>query len=475
MEFKKPTEAVIEQLKAAVPGRCLVGADIVEDFTHDEMDYNGTGTPDAVCLCTTTEEVAAVCKICYDNDLVIVPRGAGTGLSGGCVPFFGGVVVDTSKMNKILSIDKDNMIARIQSGVLLVDLAQAAVDNGMMYPPDPGEVYATVGGNVSTNAGGMRAVKYGCTREYVRTMTVVLPDGRIVKLGGETSKNSSGYSLLNLLIGSEGTLGIITELGLKLIPAPKYQVSLMGVFENMTDCIRTVSKVKLSGYDPQALEFLDATLLGLIEKYMGKVIYPHEAEGTPINAYLLTTFDCRKEEDMDEIMEGVSEVMLEAGALDVVVFDTPEAFRNAWSVRKAALEGMQAAYNQMDECDIVVPVSHIADFCEYLWSIEDEIGLKLIATGHAGDGNIHCNCMTNDMDPAEFRKRADKFLDMAFAKGKEYGALVSGEHGIGIIRKKHLAESVGEDVMDLMRGIKSVFDPKGLLNPGKVCTYVDGK
>ena len=136
---------------------------------------------------------------------------------------------------------------------------------------------------------------------------------------------------------------------------------------------------------------------------------------------------------------------------------------------------MQAAYNQMDECDIVVPVSHIADFCEYLWSIEDEIGLKLIATGHAGDGNIHCNCMTNDMDPAEFRKRADLFLDKAFAKGKEYGALVSGEHGIGIIRKKHLEQSVGKDVMDLMRGIKSVFDPKGLLNPGKVCTYVDGR
>ena len=475
MAFNKPTAEVIEQLKAAVPGRCFVGDDIIEDFTHDEMDYSGTGTPDAVCMCTSTEEVSAVCKICYDNDIIIVPRGAGTGLSGGCTPFYGGVVVDTSKMNKILAIDKDNMIARIQSGVLLTDLANAAVENGMMYPPDPGEIYATVGGNVACNAGGMRAVKYGCTREYVRTMTVVLPDGRIVKFGGETSKNSSGYSLLNLMVGSEGTLGIITELGLKLIPAPKFQVSLMGVFENLSDCINTVAKVKFSGFDPQALEFIPRNLLDLIEKYMGKVVYPHEAEGVELGAYLLTTFDCRKEEEFDEIMEGVAEVMLEAGAVDVVVFDTPEAMRNAWAVRKAALEAMQAAYNQMDECDIVVPVTHIAEFCEYLWSIEDKVGMTLIATGHAGDGNIHCNCLTNDMDPAEFRERANMFLDLAFEKGRELGALVSGEHGIGAIRRRHLEESVGKDVMDLMRGIKSVFDPKGLLNPGKVCTYVDGQ
>ena len=475
MAFNKPSAEVIEQLKAAVPGRCFVGDDIVEDFTHDEMDYSGTGTPDAVCMCTSTEEVSAVCKICYDNDIIIVPRGAGTGLSGGCTPFYGGVVVDTSKMNKILAIDKDNMIARIQSGVLLTDLANAAVENGMMYPPDPGEIYATVGGNVACNAGGMRAVKYGCTREYVRTMTVVLPDGRIVKFGGETSKNSSGYSLLNLMVGSEGTLGIITELGLRLIPAPKFQVSLMGVFETLSDCINTVAKVKASGFDPQALEFIPRNLLDLIEKYMGKVVYPHEAEGVELDAYLLTTFDCRKEEEFDEIMEGVAEVMLEAGAVDVVVFDTPEAMRNAWAVRKAALEAMQAAYNQMDECDIVVPVTHIAEFCEYLWSIEDEIGLTLIATGHAGDGNIHCNCLTSDMDPKEFRERADRFLDLAFEKGRELGALVSGEHGIGAIRRKHLELSVGKDVMDLMRGIKAVFDPKGLLNPGKVCTYVDAQ
>ena len=475
MAFNKPSEAVIEQLKAAVPGRCLTGADIIDDYTHDEMDYSGKGQPDAVCLCTSTEEVSAVCRICYDNDLVIVPRGAGTGLSGGCTPFYGGVVVDTSKMNKILAIDKDNMIARIESGVLLTDLANAAVENGMMYPPDPGEIYATVGGNVACNAGGMRAVKYGCTREYVRTMTVVLPDGRIVKLGGETSKNSSGYSLLSLMIGSEGTLGIITELGLKLIPAPKYQVSLLGVFEDLSSCIHTVSKVKLSGYDPQALEFIPRKLLDLIEKYMGKAVYPHEIEGTEVGAYLLTTFDCRKEEEFDEIMEGVAEVMLEAGALDIVVFDTPDAMRNAWAVRKAALEAMQAAYNQMDECDIVVPVSNIATFCEYLMSIEDEVGMTLIATGHAGDGNLHCNCLANDMDPAEFRKKADKFLDLAFAKGKELNALVSGEHGIGSIRRRYLEESCGKDVMELMRGIKSVFDPKGLLNPGKVCTYVDGE
>lgn len=473
MNFKTPTPEVMEQLKAAVPGRAYFGADIVEDYAHDEMPYNGTRMPDGVCVCTTTEEVAAVCKILYDNDIPIIPRGAGTGLSGGCVALYGGVIVDITKMNQILSWDMDNFVVRVQAGVLLADVANACTEKGVMYPPDPGEVYATLGGNVAVNAGGMRAVKYGCTREYVKAMTVVLPTGEIVHFGAETTKNASGYSLLHLMVGSEGTLGIITELSLKIIPAPKLTVSLLGLFEDLSSCIRCVSKVKLAGFDPQALEFMPRDNVVMCEEFLGRTIYPAKADGVDVGYYLLTTIDCNREEEMEETMEQCAEVMLEGGALDVVVYDTPQGYRDGWAVRKAALEGMQMRYNIMDESDIVVPLSHLADFVEYLFSLEDEVGLKVHCIGHAGDGNIHCNVCANDMDPNEFKERAEKFMELAFAKGVEYNALVSGEHGIGHLRVKYLEQSVGPVTMRLMQGVKAAFDPKGLLNPGKVCQRIE--
>ena len=264
MSFQSLTPEVLAQLTAALPESVLTGDQISEDYAHDEMVSAGFRMPDAVVMARSTDEVSKACKILYENNIPIIPRGAGTGLSGkilyennipiiprgagtglsgGCAPICGGVVIDTTKMNHILRWDLDNGLVHIEAGVLLADLTAACTERGMFYPPDPGQRFAAVGGNVATNAGGMRAVKYGCTREYVRTMTVVLPDGRVVKLGGEPSKNSSGYSLLHLLIGSEGTLGIITEIGLKLIPQPKFQVSLLGMFEDLEACIRCVPVV----------------------------------------------------------------------------------------------------------------------------------------------------------------------------------------------------------------------------------------
>ena len=360
----------------------------------------------------------------------------------------------------------------IEAGVLLADLAAACTERGMFYPPDPGQRFAAVGGNVATNAGGMRAVKYGCTREYVRTLKVVLPDGRVVKLGGEPSKNSSGYSLLHLMVGSEGTLGIITEIGLKLIPQPKFQVSLLGMFEDLEACIHCVPAIKGSGLNPQSLEFMPRSNVVRAEKFMEKVVYPAKSEGTDVGAYLLTTFDCRREEEMDEIMEAAAEVMLEGGALDVIVFDNANAMKAAWDVRRAVPEAILATYDKVEECDIVVPTSYIAEVVEYALSLSDEVGLDIHTYGHAGDGNIHIKLCANGMEEQEFRVRSDKFLDLIYARGKGMNALISGEHGIGAVSVRRLEDYVGTDVMDLMRGIKAVFDPKGLLNPGKVCTYV---
>ena len=472
MAYQSLTPEVLAQLTAALPGSVLSGDQLTEDYAHDEMISAGFRMPDAVVLAQSTEDVSKACKILYENNIPIIPRGAGTGLSGGCAPICGGVVIDLTKMNHILRWELENGLVHIEAGVLLADLTAACLERDMFYPPDPGQRFAAVGGNVATNAGGMRAVKYGCTREYVRTMTVVLPDGRVVKLGGEPSKNSSGYSLLHLMVGSEGTLGIITEIGLKLIPKPKFQVSLLGMFEDLEACIRCVPAVKGSGLEPQSLEFMPRSGVVRAEKFMEKTVYPAKSEGTDVGAYLLTTFDCRREEEMDEIMEAAAEVMLEGGALDVLVFDNPNSMKTAWDVRRAVPESILETYDKVEECDIVVPTSYIAEVVDYALSLTEEVGLDIHTYGHAGDGNIHIKLCANGMEEQEFRARSDKFLDLIYARGKGMNALISGEHGIGAVSVRRLEDYVGSDVMQLMQGIKTVFDPKGLLNPGKVCTYV---
>lgn len=469
MEYKSLTPQVLELLSAAVPGRVRTGAEVNEDYAHDEMPLYGTRLPDAVVEVCSTEEVSAVCRICYEHDIPVTPRGAGTGLCGGCVALHGGVVLDTTRMNKILGYDLDNFIVRVQSGVLLNDLANDCLEHGVMYPPDPGEKFATVGGNVVTNAGGMRAVKYGTTRDYVRAMTVVLPDGRVVRLGGEVTKNCSGYSLMHLMVASEGTLGIITELSLKVVVPPKHTVSLLALFEDLSSCINCVSKIKLAGLDPQALEFLSRANVVDIEAFLGKTVYPARSEGVDVGYYLLTTLECRMDEELDYLMEHAAETFVDNGALDVVVYDTPDALRSAWAVRGATLEALLVNYKQMDECDVVVPVPRIAEFVEYVIGLESEVGLTIRATGHAGDGNVHVNACANGMDEADFAARAERFMRLAYAKAAELGGLISGEHGVGSAKVAYLEEAYGPDIMELMRGIKALFDPKMLLNPGKVC------
>lgn len=471
MEFKTLTPELLEQLKTAVPGRVHTGEDIKPDYSHDEMPIYGQRMPDAVVECASTEEVAAVCKLCYDNDVPIIPRGAGTGLCGGCVPLYGGVVVDVQKLDKILSYDLDNFIVRTQTGVLLNELAEDCTAHGVFYPPDPGEKFATIGGNVAVNAGGMRAVKYGATRDYVRAMTVVLPCGEIIHLGGEVSKTSSGYNLLQLMVGSEGTLGIITEVSLKVLPQPKQTFSLLVLFPDLDTAISCVPKIKMAGLDPQALEFLGREMVVSIERYLGKAVYPGRCEGEDVGAYLLTTFECDGEDAMDALMEKAAELCLDSEAMDVIVYDTPEAIRSAWSVRGATLEAILADFRQTDECDVVVPIPNIPEFVNYVVSLEDKIGLAVRASGHAGDGNVHVNVCANDMDPEEFARRAGEFMDLAYAKGQELGGLISGEHGIGHAKEGYLEEALGGTVMNLMRGVKAAFDPKGLMNPGKVCGH----
>ena len=372
-------------------------------------------------------------------------------------------------MNKILGYDKENFVVKIQSGVLLNDLAQDAEKQGLLYPPDPGEKFATVGGNVATNAGGMRAVKYGTTRDYVRAMTVVLPTGEIIKLGSNVKKTSTGYSLLNLMIGSEGTLGIITELTLKLVPAPKEIISLIVPFEDLNACIAAVPKVLLSGLNPQALEFMEKDIVRMSEDFLEKQVFPQVIDGVEAGAYLLMSFDGNTMDELEEVAEKVSEILLEEGAIDIIVADTPALRKNAWAARGQFLEAIMADTDELDECDVVVPISKIASYLEYVNSLQDKHQIKIRSFGHAGDGNLHIYVCRYGMPQDEWEAKCKAAMDDMYAEADRIGGLVSGEHGIGHAKQEYLEKCVGEVEMNLMQNIKKVFDPNLILNPGKVC------
>ena len=467
--YNSVTPEIIAQLEQVVPGRVVVGADVNPDYSRDEMPIYGTRMPEVSIDVLTTEEVAGIVKICYENNIPVTTRGAGTGLAGGCTPICGGVVICTMRMNKILSYDLENFAVTVQPGVLLQQLADDALQHGCMYPPDPGEKMATLGGNVSTNAGGMRAVKYGCTRDYVRAMTVVLPTGEITHFGSTVSKTSSGYSLTNLMVGSEGTLGIITELTLKLIPAPKATISLMAPFEDLDACISTVPKVFMNHFKPQALEFFEREILISSEEYLGKQVFPRQIEGTDVGAYLLMTFDGDSDDELDPLVERAAEMLLEEGAMDVLVADTAPKLKDTWAARSSFLEGIEEQTKLLDECDVVVPVNKIADYVRFVNETGDKFDFTIKYFGHAGDGNLHIYTCSNDMAEDEFRKQVDVFMSAIYKKAVELGGQISGEHGIGMGKVKYLAEAVGPVNMQLMQGIKKVFDPKMILNPGKVC------
>jgi glycolate oxidase len=468
-DYNKLTDELIDQIRTAANGHVLTGEDVSDDFSRDEMPIYGTRAPEAVVQPLTTEEVSAVMKICNDNRIAVTPRGAGTGLVGGAVPLYGGIVLDTTKMNKIIGYDLENLAVTVQPGVLFKDLADDCSRQGLLYPPDPGEKLACLGGNVSTNAGGMRAVKYGTTRDYVRAMTVVLPNGEITHFGSNVSKTSSGYSLINLMIGSEGTLGVITELTLKIVPAPKKIASLIIPFEDLEAAISTVPKIKMANLNPQALEFMEKEIVLSSERYIGKSVFPQKIDGVEAGAYLLVTFEAKDEDELNDLIDEASELVLEAGAIDVLIADTPSKMKDAWAARSSFLEAIMAETKLLDECDVVVPITHITEFLTFANATAKECDLTIKSFGHAGDGNLHIYECSNDLPEDVFKERVDAFFEKIYAKATEVGGQVSGEHGIGSGKIKYLRKSLGETNMQLMQGIKKVFDPNLILNPGKVC------
>jgi glycolate oxidase len=470
-EYNELTPELVAELKEIVgEENCQVGEDINEDYSHDEMPIYGTHMPDVVCFPGSTEEVSAVMKLCYDHTIPVTVRGAGTGLVGGSTPLEGGVVLCTMRMNRILEYDMNNLTVRVQPGVRLCELAADALEHDLMYPPGPGEKTGSIGGNVSTNAGGMRAVKYGTTRDYVMALTVVLPNGEILKPGRAVKKSSSGYSLMHLIVGSEGTLGVITELTMKLIPNPREDVSFILPFANIHQAISSVPKIKLAGLDPQSIEFMERDIVDSSAEYTGQAVFPTAIDGKEAGAYILVTLDGNDGDEIFQRAETLVQVADEAGAYDVLVLSQPAEKQAAWAARSAFLTVIEADTQYLDEMDVCVPVDKIAAFLEFIHETGEKYDVRIRSFGHAGDGNLHIYCCGEGDDPSAFLAQSAKVMKDAYAKCEEFGGQVSGEHGIGHAKKGYLRESLGDLSIDLMAGIKKVFDPKGILNPGKICS-----
>lgn len=463
-KYKKIDEKDIEYLKSVLgEDRVFVGEDISEDFSHDELG-GISKIPDVLVEVLTTEEVSKIVKYAYDNNIPVIPRGSGTGLVGASVPVYGGIMINMCKMNKILEIDEENLTLTVEPGVLLMEIGAFVQEHDLFYPPDPGEKSATIAGNINTNAGGMRAVKYGVTRDYVRGLELVLPTGEVIEVGGKVVKNSSGYSIKDLVCGSEGTLGIVTKAILKLLPLPKKAISLLIPFPNLSMAIETVPKIIKSKTIPTSIEFMERDVILAAEEFLGKKFPDNTAD-----AYLLLSFDGNSTEEIEKDYENVANIVLSEGALDIFIADTDERKEAIWSARGAFLEAIKASTTEMDECDVCVPRNKVAEFINYTYKLQEEFKVRIKNFGHAGDGNLHVYVLKDEMTEAEWKEKLSAVFKCMYDKARELKGQVSGEHGIGYAKKEYLNEQIGEANSILMKNIKLAFDPKNILNPGKVC------
>lgn len=463
MAFHKLTALDVEAL-SKIASDVVLPENIHEDYSHDEL-AGERFYPEILIHAHSRDEVVEVMKYAYAHNIPVTPRGQGTGLVGGSVAKEGGIMLDLTRMNKILEIDEENLTLTVEPGVLLMEIAPAVEGLGLFYPPDPGEKSASIGGNINTNAGGMRAVKYGVTRDYVRGLEVVLSDGRVLELGGKVVKNSSGYNLLGLMVGSEGTLGIVTKAILRLVPLPKKVMSLLVPFPDLGKAIETVPKIIRSKAVPTAVEFMQKNVILAAEEYLGRS-YPDKSS----DAYLLLTFDGNSTGEIEDAYTSVAEICLANGAKDVFISNTPERNESIWKARGAFLEAIKGSTTEMDECDVVVPRRHVADFIKFSASLEEKYSIRIRSFGHAGDGNLHIYVLRDELDDIQWKEKLSKVFDELYTQAKVYGGQVSGEHGIGYVKRPYLQESLGEDLLEIMAGIKKAFDPKGILNPGKVCS-----
>ncbi len=419
--------------------------------------------PDAVVFPENEEEVSKILKYCNDNKIAIVPRGAGSGFTGGALPVNGGIVLAVEKyMNKILEIDEKDMVAVVQPGVINAHLQKEVEKRGLFYPPDPASMdYSTIGGNVSENAGGMRAAKYGITKDYVMSLRAVLPNGDIIRAGKRTIKDVAGYNVAGILIGSEGTLAVITEITLKLLPKPKMKKTYMGIFENVEDAMNAVYKSLSFGAMPVAMEFMDSLVVKALRKKLG-VNLPDWA-----GALLIGDVDGNVEEEINYQLGILEKSFKENGCKEFKVARDEKEANEIWFARRNASQSITIYGSKKINEDISVPRSKLPEALRVITQIGEKYGLVVPCFGHAGDGNIHVNVMVDGSNPQEVEK-GYKAVEEIFKAVVEMGGTLSGEHGIGLSKAPFMKIAFSEAELNLFRRIKEAFDPNGILNPGKM-------
>lgn len=441
----------------AEKGRVIFADKIESKYLSDTLGRK-KGFASALVFPKTTDEVSRILKFAHDNSIPVTPRGAGTNLVGSTVPHNGAIILDLSLMNHILEIDRENFTATVEPGVILQDFQKYVEELGFFYPPDPGEKLASIGGNISTNAGGMRAVKYGVTRDYVLGLEIVLADGTVVQTGSKNRKDTTGLDIKDVVIGSEGTLAVITKCILKLVGKPESSKSLLVCFDSLKAGIESVPVILHENLNPTAVEFIERKVVELGEKFLGLSFPDDESK-----AYLLLTFDGSR----NEIESSIEKLRKTLGPVsrNIIVLDAPEVSANVWRIRGCLVKAVEAVSEQ-EPLDIVVPISSIHKFVSYVDDLESESKMQMISFGHAGDGNVHLCVVRGNRDEITWQKELEGNLEKLYAKAHNLGGLISGEHGIGVSKRKFFFNETPKANVELMNAIKKAFDPELILNPG---------
>lgn len=455
------SESIRSELVAIVGEKnCLDRQEALVAYSYDATPMQ-QALPDVVVLPKSTEEVQQVMRVAARHQIPIVTRGAGSNLCGGTIPVGGGIVLVLSRMNQIVEIDEQNLTITVQPGVRTVDIHQAVEARGLFYPPDPGSmVISTIGGNIALNSGGLRGLKYGTTKDYVLGLEAVLPNGEIIRTGGKLMKDVAGYDLTKLLVGSEGTLAIITQAILKLIPKPLSQRVMLAMFADMDQAARSVSDIIANRIIPGTLEFLDQGTIRVVEDFK-QIGLP-----TDVAAILLIGQD-GEPQTVDKDMERIAAICEKNEAVQIKVATTPEEADDVMTARRSALAALSRMRPTTILEDATVPRAQIAPMVAAIQEITNRYGLQICTFGHAGDGNLHPTCMTDARNEKEI-ERVEHAFEEIFAAAIDLGGTITGEHGVGIVKAPYLEWKVGAAGMEVMKGIKHAFDPLNLLNPDKM-------
>lgn len=420
--------------------------------------------PDGVLFPRNEEDIVEILKFCNENHIIVIPRGAGSGFTGGALAVNGGIVLSFEKhMNQILELDLENLVAVVQPGVINIQLQKEVAKHGLFYPPDPASMeYSSLGGNVSENAGGMRAAKYGITKDYVMALRAVLPSGEVIRAGKRTIKDVAGYNLAGILIASEGTLAVLSELTLKLIPMPRFKKTAFASFKTVQEAMNAVYKSLAGGVNPVSMEFLDNLSIRAVEAKFQK--------GLPVNAgaILITDVDGNVEEALSDDLSRLKEYFLQSGALEFKVAQNEQEAMDIWFARRNCSQSI-AMYGSLKlNEDITVPRSKLPALLEGIEKISQKYGFKIPCFGHTGDGNVHTNVMVEDKNDEEQVKRGYEAVEEIFKLTVTLGGTLSGEHGIGLSKAPFMNLAFSEAELNLMRNIKKAFDPNNILNPFKM-------